>query len=136
MEINQTQSGNQFQGFGLPYQQIIEQMSKDMNFLGIMAIIYGILTCLPIITAVIGVPIIFAGIRMRETSEYFLGFAHTNDQNILWQAIERQGRFLRIFRILTIVYLSLLVLYIIGIIIFFGIVGTSFFENMDFVQVF
>lgn len=131
MEMNTQPTENRFQGFGLPYQQILERMCKDMNFMGIMTIIWGALTCLGIITAVIGVPIIIAGIRMREAAEYFLGFAQTNDQNILWQAIERQGRCANIFKIITIVYICFLVLYIIGIILFFGVFSAGIMENFE-----
>lgn len=89
---------------------MIYTMSKDMKFLGIMSIIFGILYCLSILGAIIGVPLIFAGIRLKESGESFDFFSKNNDEIALQQAIERQKRFFYILKMLVIVYISITVL--------------------------
>ena len=54
------------------FQFQFEKMTNDMRFVGMFAIIYGALTCLSIIGALIGVPIIFVGLRMRKPPINFL----------------------------------------------------------------
>jgi hypothetical protein len=44
------------------------RMVRDMNFVGIFAIIYGILACLTIIGMIFGIPYIFIGMRLREAA--------------------------------------------------------------------
>ena len=91
---------------------MVYTMSKDMKFLGIVAIIYGILNCLTIIGAIVGVPYIFAGLRLKESAESFEFFSKNNDEVALQQAIERQKRFFYIIKILTIIGIVLAVLFI------------------------
>ncbi len=100
------------------FQIAFEKMTSDMRFVGLFVIIYGVLNCLTIIGALIGVPLILAGLRMREASDQFHYFRMTNDPAAMRSGFELQGRFFRIFKILIIVALVLTVLYIIFIIVF------------------
>ena len=54
-------------------------MSKDMNFVAIFIIIYGAVTCLSIIGMIIGIPIIFAALRLKESAEAFKHFGTNTD---------------------------------------------------------
>lgn len=126
---SQFQSGGQMQL--APVKSVIAKMAGDMNFLGIISIIYGALACLSIIGALFGVPMIIAGIRMRESSDGFKGYLQSDDVGELFAALERQSRFFNIYKILTIVYIVIAVLYIIGWVIFISIVGFGFFENLQ-----
>jgi len=58
---------------GLPpaVQSMLRSMSGDMKFIGILTIIGGALTCLSIIGAAIGIPYIFAGIRLKDAASTF-----------------------------------------------------------------
>jgi uncharacterized membrane protein YkgB len=94
----------------------VRQMVSYMRFVGIIGIIYGALTCLGIITAIIGIPIIFMGVRMREAAVNFEKYSATGDFGDLANAVERQKRFFFIQFVLTIIGLVLMVIYIIVII--------------------
>jgi len=102
-----------------PMETLIHTLTGNMKFVGIFSIIYGALTCLGCITAVIGIPMIFAGMRLRESADFFRAYAAANMNNpdLLSQALEKQNRYFNIQKILIIVGLVLTVLYIIFIII-------------------
>jgi len=98
----------------------MKQMVSYMRFIGIITIIYGALSCLGIITAIIGIPIIFMGVRMREAAVNFEKYSSTGDFGDLASAVERQKRFFFIQFVLTIIGLVLMVIYIIVIIAMIG----------------
>ncbi len=125
--INQP-AGSQLQdmNFDAPFQALIVKMSKDMSFIGIIAVIMGALDCITIIGAAIGIPVIFAGIRLRESAEAFRNYALNRDTYFLHHAIERQERYFFIWKVLAIVGICLAALYIIFIIIFAVVAGTTF----------
>ena len=99
---------------------IFSQMTSDMKFVGMFTIIYGAINCLSIIGAVIGIPMIFIGLRMRDAADYFEAFKSTNDKNALRRGFEAQAKYFKISKIMIIISLVLAVLYIIGIILFFS----------------
>ena len=94
----------------------VRQLVSYMRFIGIITIIYGAFSCLGIITAIIGIPVIFMGVRMREAAANFEKYSSTGDFADLANAIERQKRFFFIQFVLTIIGLILMVIYIIVII--------------------
>ncbi len=100
------------------FQFQFEKMTNDMRFVGMFAIIYGALTCLSIIGALIGVPIIFVGLRMREAADQFSTFRITNNAASMRAGFELQGRFFHILKILIIVQIVLIVLMIIFFVVF------------------
>ena len=100
------------------FQFAFSQMTSDMKFVGMFVIIYGALICLTIIGALIGVPLIFAGLRMREAAEQFTYFRMTNEPASMRSGFELQGRSLHIFKILIIIALVFTVIYIIFLAIF------------------
>lgn len=106
---------------------LFTKMTSDMKFVGIFTIIYGGLTCLSIIGAIIGIPLIFAGIRLREAADEYTRFQATNDNVALKRAFELQGKFFNIVKILIIVSLVLTVIYI----IIFMTMFASFFSAMS-----
>jgi len=100
------------------FQFQFEKMTNDMRFVGMFAIIYGALTCLSIIGALIGVPIIFVGLRMREAADQFSTFRITNNAASMRAGFELQGKFFHILKILIIVQIVLIVLMIIFFVVF------------------
>ncbi len=100
------------------FQYNFEKMTNDMRFVGMFAIIYGALTCISIIGALIGVPPIFIGLRMREAADQFSNFRVTNSAAAMRAGFELQGRFFHILKILVIVQIVLIILSIIFIIFF------------------
>jgi hypothetical protein len=75
---------------------------------------------LSIIGAVIGIPLLISGLRLREAATELNTFRDSNDSNYLKRGFELQGKFFNIHKIIIIVGLVIAVLYIIGIIFFFG----------------
>ena len=97
----------------IDFNSILIKMSKDMNFLAIVLIVYGAITCLSIIGAIFGIPYIFAGIRMKEAAFHFKNFTFANNITELHHAVERQQRMFFIFKVLAIVGIIFAVLLII-----------------------
>jgi predicted PurR-regulated permease PerM len=94
----------------------IVQMTKDMNFISVFVIIYGALQCLSIIGMIIGIPIIYAALRMKEAAEAFKHYALNNDNNALSYGFDKLANSFRIVKILIIVSLIVYGLLIIALI--------------------
>jgi hypothetical protein len=107
--------------------EMIYKMAKDMNFVGLWSIIYGAITCIGIITAVIGIPYIIAGLRLRDAANYFKSYSAHAEYFTLEQAFRMQSEFYRYIKIVIIISLVFLALYIVGMIVFFAFLAT----NMD-----
>jgi hypothetical protein len=95
----------------------VSKLSADMRFVGIFFIIVGVLYSITIIGAILGIPLIISGLRLRESSDSFSSFLLSNDNNMLERALERQSRFFFIQKIFIIITLVVMVLYIIAIIV-------------------
>jgi hypothetical protein len=115
-----------------PYHALILKMSKDMNFLGLMSIVFGVIATLTIIGAITGIPQIFAGIRLRESADAFKNFSVFNDPSQMQIAIEKQERYFYINKVLMIIALVLIALYIVFIILMLSVVGSGLFRNMNY----
>ena len=111
-----------------PFQYAFESMTKDMRFVGMFTIIYGAINCLTIIGALIGVPMIFIGMRIREAADQFLIFKTTNNSAALRFGFELQGKYFRIVKILIIIQLVLIVVSIIAVILFMSYFLSSFMQ--------
>ena len=85
------------------FQHNVKQMVSYMRFVGILAIIFGAIYCVFIIYAIIGIPIIFIGVRTREAAANFEKYAASGDFGDLANAIERQKRFFFIQYVLAII---------------------------------
>ena len=81
----------------------LTKMIGDMRFVGIMFIIFGILNCLSIIGAVIGIPTIICGLRLREAADGFSFYQNAKDKNSLLMAFEKQGSYFFIQKVLFII---------------------------------
>jgi len=84
---------------------------KDMRFIGWVSLIYGILTCLSIVGAIVGVPLIIASHRFIEGINRFDLFRQTGTEDELQAGFYELGRSFRILKILTIIYLVLILLW-------------------------
>lgn len=84
---------------------ILNKLIKDTRFVGMFYIIYGALSCMLIITAIIGIQYIIMGIRLRESAANFSKYMETNDEMEMNFALEKQQRFYFINKILIIVAL-------------------------------
>jgi len=89
-----------------------ERTLGDMRFMGWISMIYGILTCLSIVGAVLGVPLIIASHRFIEGVNRFNLFRQQGTESELAAGFYELGRSFRILKILTIIYLVLTVAYL------------------------
>lgn len=112
-DYNQSQTQAQVPA---PLSSTIPDMAKYMNFIGLLQIIGGALYCLTIIGAIIGVPVIFMGIRLREAADGFKKYLASDSKQDLSLAIEKQTKSFFINFILTIIGLVLMGIYLIVII--------------------
>ena len=99
----------------------LEKLAKDMKLTGIGYIITGIIQCLGIISAVIGIPMIIAGLRAQDSSkrlENYLRTGRTEDIGLMYEELGSHFRMTKIYFIVTLVFA---VLAIIGYALFFSI---------------
>ncbi len=108
---------------------ILSKMSGDMRFVGIFYIILGALYCLTIVGALVGIPFIICGLRLRESADSFSSFLVGGDASSLDRALERQSSFFFIQKVLMIIALVMIVLYVI-LILTIGAAMFSAFSNM------
>jgi hypothetical protein len=87
-------------------------LSSWTKFVGIMCIILGSLLCVGIITAAIGIPVIFMGLRLIRAYEDMKRFSQSNSYYNLSNAVDNLNSGFKIAGILIIVYLAFIVLYI------------------------
>ncbi len=107
-------------------QMTVSKMSGDMRFVGIFYIIMGALNCLSIVGAIIGIPYIICGLRLRESADAYSSYLASNDSNLLERAFERQGSFFFIQKVLLIIGIVIAALAIIFIIAFGAMIFNSF----------
>ena len=105
----------------LDFHHVLFKMAGDMKFLAIYSIVYGAINCLTIIGAAIGVPMIFVGIRMKDSAEAFRAYTSVKDVNILQQALFLQSKYMRTLKILGIISIILFIVVIAIYITFFGV---------------
>lgn len=89
---------------------LFDKMTSDMKFVGIFTIIYGAISCLSIIGALFGIPVIIAGLRLREAADEYELFKNTSDNHALRRAFEKQQKYFGLLKILIIIGLVLSIL--------------------------
>ncbi|HET6569741.1 MAG TPA: DUF5362 domain-containing protein [Rhodothermales bacterium] len=94
---------------------LIPKMSRDMRFVAWFTIIYGGLASLTIIGAIVGVPMLIGGLRLKESADAFDGYRRTNDLERMAHALDRQGRYFFIQKVFVIVSIFFIILYLIAI---------------------
>jgi Fe2+ transport system protein B len=95
---------------------MIDSLSGWMKFMGIYTIIAGAISCLGIITAAIGVPLIFAGIALNKSSDNIKNYKQSSNPHVLNEVFTSLNKYFKIQGILTIVGIVLSVIYFIFII--------------------
>ncbi|PYG87586.1 hypothetical protein LY28_01955 [Ruminiclostridium sufflavum DSM 19573] len=121
-------SMNGYQQTAFFMNSIIDSLSGWMRFMGICTFICGILSCLGIITAVIGVPLIFAGIALQKSSKSLKAYKQYNNSYMLNEVFISMNKYFKIQGILTIVAVIVLIICII-VSVFFMIMAYFSFNN-------
>ena len=106
---------------------IVNKMTGDMSFVGIFYIIIGAIECLTIIGAVIGIPFIICGLRLRESADSFKMYLNSGDSIMLERALERESSFFFIQKVLLIISIVIFALYVVFMIVF----GLAIISNLQ-----
>ena len=106
---------------------IISKMTGDMRFVGIFYIIVGAIECLTIIGAVVGIPFIICGLRLRESADSFKMYLNSGDSIMLERALERESSFFFIQKVLLIISIVIFALYVVFMIVF----GLAIISNLQ-----
>ncbi|MFZ5989761.1 MAG: DUF5362 domain-containing protein [Bacillota bacterium] len=99
------------------------KLSGWATFVGIFTIIYGALSCIGIITAIIGVPMIIAGLKLVGAVDSMRAFSETSDINKLSETFDKLNSFFKIYGIISVVSI------ILGILMFIGLVVLGLFAS-------
>ncbi|MDR8390936.1 DUF5362 domain-containing protein [Aliifodinibius sp. S!AR15-10] len=91
----------------------VDKMAGDMKFFSIFYIIQGVLLCLTIIGAIIGIPMIIYHIKLHQSARSYRNFVKSNDFFHLNKAFENQRKFFFFYKVLLIVMVVVILLYII-----------------------
>ncbi len=135
--MNEMSGGNQFRdnpdfagpgqghGMGVTFGKTL----GDMKFMGVAGMVYGILTCLSIVGAIMGIPIIIASNRFLEAIKIFEQYRISNRPEDLASAFQELGRSFRLLKIVVMISLGLTVLYFAAVFLFGGITMLSSLAN-------
>ncbi len=128
MEENYTgsQQNSSQSGEAIEFGFIINKLISDMKFVAWFYIIFGAIYCLTIFGAIMGVPMIIMGLRLKESGEEFAVYKNSNDFTYLKRALDKQQRYFFIQKVFIIISLVLIVLYLVFIAFFF----TAFMNKM------
>ena len=99
-----------------PMSTNLPNLSKYMKFVGLLMIIGGVIYCITIIGAIIGIPYYIMGKRLRESADAFAGYNASGSVADLETAIGKQTGAFFIMYILAIIGLVLVAVYLIVII--------------------
>jgi len=91
----------------------LSNLSKYMKFVGLLMMIGGVIYCITIIGAIIGVPYYLIGKRLRESADAFADYNSSSSVSDLETAIGQQTRAFFIMYILAIIGLVLIAIYIV-----------------------
>ena len=109
----------------------IHKMIGDMKFVGIINIVFGAIECLTCVGLIIGIPLIIAGLRLKDSADSFMMYSTSNDNAHLTDALAKQSRYFFILKVLAIIGICLFILYIIFIIVYFLILGATLNSLME-----
>ena len=104
----------------------LPDLAKYMRFIGLLAMIGGVLYCLTIIGAILGIPYFIMGKRLRESADAFKSYNASSSAKDLETAIERQTRSFFIQYVLAIITLALFAIYLVVLI---GIVASGGYKS-------
>ncbi|QNU65326.1 DUF5362 domain-containing protein [Ruminiclostridium herbifermentans] len=100
---------------------MIDSLSGWMKFMGIYTIIAGVISCLGIISAAIGVPMIFAGIALIKGSDYLKNYKLNSNPHVLNELFTSLNKYFKIQGILAIIGIVFLIICIVLSVILAGL---------------
>jgi|GEM_PF-520762 len=110
MDIKMSDIGSTSPTTSAPHNPMMGEMSKNLKFVGIMYIIVGVITCIGIISAIIGVPMIIAGLRAKDAGEKLTGYLQTGDDMSYSSFYKDLSDHFKMLKIYFIIYLISMIL--------------------------
>jgi|ERR671936_625989 hypothetical protein len=86
------------------------KMISDMKFVGMFQIVYGALACLSIVGALVGIPMLMSGLRLRDSADAYTNYQTTPDPNWLQRAFQHQSGFFNLQKIVAIITIVMMVI--------------------------
>lgn len=120
------ENGNQQNNFIL--HSIIDSLSGWMKFIGIYTIVIGAITCIGIVTAAIGIPMIFSGIALTKSSKSIITYKHYNSPYTLYEIFTSLNKYFKIQGIFIIIGIILSIIYIVALIFILIMSVNGFFQ--------
>lgn len=111
------------------FRDFLQNMSKQMNFVGIMNIILGAIQCLSIIGAILGVPMIIAGLKLRDSVDKFQAYFYDEQLVTFKESINFIGQYFKMTRIYYIINIVLIAIVIVFYILLFAFLGDFIFDG-------
>jgi|GEM_PF-1702854 len=108
---------------------IIDSLSGWMKFFGIFTLVIGVISCIGIFSAAIGIPLIFAGIALTNASKSLKAYKESNNPFSLNDFFTNTNKFFKIQGILAIIGIAFAVI-LIAILLIIVIVGMYSFSNI------
>jgi hypothetical protein len=110
-QYNQTPYQNNRQNNSYFSDTIIDSLAGWIKFIGIYTIVIGAITCIGIITAAIGVPLILSGISLAKASTSLMNYKSSGSPHVLTEIFTFLNKYFKTQGILVIVGIALSVLY-------------------------
>lgn len=114
--VNYNYNPNYNQNFFMP--SVLDSLAGWMKFLGIYTIVTGAITCIGILTAALGIPMIFAGIGLTNASKNLKEYRQFNNQFTLNNFFTYLNKSFKIYGIFAIIAIVISLLYIAFILVF------------------
>jgi hypothetical protein len=108
---------------------IIDSLSGWMKFIGIFTIVIGSITCIGVISAAIGIPLIFAGIALIKGSKSIKNYKQYSSPYTLHEVFTSLNKYFKIQGILAIMGIVLFAIYIVVILFVLAMSFNGFFSN-------
>jgi len=108
-------SGNHGMGMGFA------RTLSDMKFVGVSAMIFGIMNCLSLAGAVMGIPIIIAANRFLESVKILQEYRLSGRREDLATGFHEMGRSFRLLKIVVLITIGMYVLGFVAMFLFGGL---------------
>ncbi len=82
---------------------VYKKLSSWSTFMGILAVIKGVILCLGIVTSIIGIPLIFAGKRLIGAVDDVKEFTETEDPSKLSKGFDKLNTYFKVYGILSLI---------------------------------
>lgn len=121
----------QYNLFDIQFKNLLYGMNKNLNFVGILNIVFGAISCLSIIGAIVGVPQIIAGIRLRDANEKLKFFFSDENNTHFKDSISQIAKYFEITKIIFIINLVLIALVVVFYVALFAFFGEMILNEVN-----